>query len=143
MAAGLAPPPRADDGLYTVYEGLNASWWDDATLTADPRSLVMLRGMLPDTPAVDAGVARRTADRVAEVWTDDAIRGWGRPVLAISATRLGDPARAIYHATAFDYWQFDDAGEWSASYHIMSSGFAPLMRAWSRSWGLGSLTLCD
>jgi hypothetical protein len=111
VAAGLAPPPRADDGLYTVYEGLNASWWGDSALTGDPRSLVMLRGILPDTAAVDPAVAVRTADRVADVWPDDAIFGWGRPVLAINAAREGNPGRALHHVTAYDYWTFDDAGE--------------------------------
>ncbi|KAI1501830.1 Six-hairpin glycosidase-like protein [Biscogniauxia marginata] len=106
----LAPPPRTEDGLYAVYAGLNSTWWADAELAADPRSLVMLRGLLPDTPAVDAGAARRTADRVAAAWADGAIRGWGRPVLAINSARIGDPARAVRHLTAFDYWVFDDAG---------------------------------
>ncbi|KAB8227025.1 Six-hairpin glycosidase-like protein [Aspergillus alliaceus] len=109
VAEGLAPPPQID-GLYTVYEGLNSSWWNDTSLTKDPRSLIMLQGILPDTPAVDPQVALRTANKVGEIWTDDKIRGWGRPVLAINAARIGNPERAIYHLTAFDYWNFDDAG---------------------------------
>lgn len=70
----------------------------------------MLQGILPDTPAVDEEVAFRTADKVWEVWTDDKIRGWGRPVLAINSARVGRPERAMYHLTAYDYWIFDDAG---------------------------------
>ncbi|KAK6071709.1 hypothetical protein SCUP515_07713 [Seiridium cupressi] len=109
VAQNLAPPPQVD-GLYTVYEGLNASWWSDTSLNGDPRSLIMLQGILPDTPAVDPEVALRTADKVWEEWGDSAIRGWGRPVLAINSARIGNPERAIYHLTAYDYWQFDDAG---------------------------------
>ncbi|KAF2179861.1 hypothetical protein K469DRAFT_673693 [Zopfia rhizophila CBS 207.26] len=109
VAQKLALPPQID-GLYTVYEGLNASWWDDPALNGDPRSLIMLQGMLPDTPAVDPKVALKTADKVWEVWTDQKIRGWGRPVLAINSARIGNPERAIYHLTAYDYWIFDDAG---------------------------------
>jgi hypothetical protein len=71
----------------------------------------MLQGFLPDTPAVDSEVSRKTADKVAEVWTDAKIRGWGRPVLALNSARVGAPERAIYHLTAYDYWKFDDAGE--------------------------------
>ncbi|KAF9895321.1 hypothetical protein FE257_000225 [Aspergillus nanangensis] len=109
VAQNLAPPPQVD-GLYAVYEGLNSTWWDDEELNGDPRSLIMLQGILPDTPAVDPEVALKTADKVAEIWTDDKIRGWGRPILAINSARIGNPERAIYHLTAYDYWTFDDAG---------------------------------
>ncbi|KAI1480708.1 Six-hairpin glycosidase-like protein [Daldinia eschscholtzii] len=109
VAENLAYPPQVD-GLYAVYEGLNSSWWENPKLNGDPRSLIMLQGILPDTPAVDPDVALRTADKIWEVWTDDKIRGWGRPVLAINSARIGNPERAIYHMTAYDYWIFDDAG---------------------------------
>ncbi|KAF2994389.1 hypothetical protein E8E13_002470 [Curvularia kusanoi] len=109
VAANLALPPIID-GLYAVYDGLNASWWDDPKLTDDPRSLIMLQGVLPDTPAVDPDVALRTADKVWEIWGDARIRGWGRPALAINSARIGNPQRAIYHLTAYNYWKFDDAG---------------------------------
>ncbi|KAI1281758.1 Six-hairpin glycosidase-like protein [Xylaria sp. FL0933] len=109
VAAKLASPPQAD-GLYAVYEGLNASWWEDPDLVDDPRSVIMLQGFLPDTPAVDPAVGLRTADKVAQVWTDDKIFGWGRPVLALNAAKIGNPERAIDYLTAYDYWVFDDAG---------------------------------
>ncbi|KAI0970734.1 Six-hairpin glycosidase-like protein [Xylaria arbuscula] len=109
VAAKLATPPQAD-GLYAVYEGLNASWWDDPNLVDDPRSVIMLRGFLPDTPAVDSAVSLRTADKVAQVWTDSKIFGWGRPALALNAAKIGNPDRAVGYLTAYDYWVFDDAG---------------------------------
>ncbi|KAL1597087.1 hypothetical protein SLS60_008669 [Paraconiothyrium brasiliense] len=109
VAANLALPPQVD-GLYAVYDGLNSSWWNDTKLNGDPRSLIMLQGILPDTPAVNPMIALATADKVAQVWTDDKIRGWGRPVLAINSARIGNPSRAMYHLTAYDYWKFDDAG---------------------------------
>ncbi|KAJ4293501.1 hypothetical protein N0V90_008784 [Kalmusia sp. IMI 367209] len=109
VASNLAPPPQID-GLYAVYDGLNSSWWNDTKLTGDPRSLIMLQGILPDTPAVDPAIALATANKVWEVWTDDKIRGWGRPVLAINSARTGNASRAMYHLTAYDYWKFDDAG---------------------------------
>ncbi|TQN64663.1 hypothetical protein CSHISOI_10763 [Colletotrichum shisoi] len=83
---------------------------DDPELNGDPRSLIMMQGVLPDTPAVDPAVALRTADKVWEVWTDQKIRGWGRPVLAINSARIGNPERAVHHLTAYTYWKFDDAG---------------------------------
>jgi hypothetical protein len=109
VAENLALPPQVD-GLYAVYDGLNSSWWNDSKLTSDPRSLSMMQGILPDTPAVDPAVTLRTADKVWETWGDAQIRGWGRPVLAINSARIGNPERAIYHLTAYDYWKFDDAG---------------------------------
>ncbi|KAH7093163.1 Six-hairpin glycosidase-like protein [Paraphoma chrysanthemicola] len=109
VAENLALPPQVD-GLYSVYEGLNNSWWNDAKLTSDPRSLIMLQGILPDNPAVDKDIALRTANKVWDIWGDAAIRGWGRPVLAINSARIGNAERAIYHLTAYDYWKFDDAG---------------------------------
>ncbi|POS72966.1 hypothetical protein DHEL01_v208636 [Diaporthe helianthi] len=114
VASQLAPIPIADDGLYTPYEGPNSSWWADPELSSDPRSLSMLRGILPSegTPAVDEVVAKKTADRVHEVWgsVNEKVFGWGRPVLAINAARLGEPERAVGYLTAFDWWVFDDAG---------------------------------
>ncbi|KAF2830406.1 hypothetical protein CC86DRAFT_463713 [Ophiobolus disseminans] len=109
VASNLALPPQVD-GLYAVYEGLNSTWWNETKLTGDPRSLIMLQGILPDTPAVDSAIALRTADKVWDIWGDARIRGWGRPVLAINSARIGNPKRAIYHLTAYDYWKFDDAG---------------------------------
>jgi hypothetical protein len=89
---------------------LNHSWWNDTKLTGDPRSLIMLQGILPDGPSVDPEVALRTVDKVWEIWGDARIREWGRPVLATNSARIGNAERAIYHLTADDHWKFDDAG---------------------------------
>ncbi|KAK8043365.1 Six-hairpin glycosidase-like protein [Apiospora rasikravindrae] len=54
--------PETGQSYYAVYEGLDDSWWsggDDATnLTSDPRSVVMLQGILPD-PRLAATTTRR------------------------------------------------------------------------------------
>ncbi|KAI5925895.1 Six-hairpin glycosidase-like protein [Camillea tinctor] len=139
VAPLLAPPPIADDGLYAVYAGLNSAWWDDAALASDPRSLIMLRGVLPATPAVDPEVARRTADRVQQVWDADDVRGWGRPALAIGATRNGEPARALEWMTDFDRWAFDDAGGTPPPFMPGNAGFlyaiAYMVTGWQGSEG--------
>ncbi|KAL4906990.1 hypothetical protein BDW74DRAFT_189997 [Aspergillus multicolor] len=108
VALNLSPPPIISD-LYAVYSGLNSTWWTDYSLTDDPRSLIMLQGILPDTPAVDSAIAKRTADKVDEVWRDEDIRGWGRVVLAINSARIGERERAVRHLTS-GRWVFDDAG---------------------------------
>ncbi|KAL2808899.1 Six-hairpin glycosidase-like protein [Aspergillus granulosus] len=109
VSQNLSPLPQVS-GLYAVYAGLNESWWSDRSLTDDPRSLIMLQGILPDTPAVNPNVAKKTGDKIWEIWADEDIRGWGRPVLAINSARVGEPDRAIRHLTAFEWWRFDDAG---------------------------------
>jgi len=109
VASQMAKPPIVG-GLYAQYEGLNSTWWEDPKLNADPRSLNMLQGVLPDTPAVDPEISRKTADKIWEIWPDTKIRGWGRPVLSINSARIGNPERAVYHLTAYEYWIFDDAG---------------------------------
>ncbi|KAE9987666.1 hypothetical protein EG328_001899 [Venturia inaequalis] len=109
VAQNLALPPQVD-GVYADYEGLDGSWWDDPSLSGDTRSLIMLQGILPDTPAIDPRVALRTAEKVWEVWREEKIFGWGRPVLAIDAVRLGRPERAIQFLTNYNRWVFDDAG---------------------------------
>lgn len=137
VADNLAPIPIADDGLYTPYEGLNSSWWDDPELNSDPRSLSMLRGILPSTgtPSVDEEVAKKTADKVHEVWggVDGKVFGWGRPVLAINAARLGEPERAVGHLTAFDSWVFDDAGFAERGGNGESDSRCPLLLRTDRS----------
>ncbi|CAH0000650.1 unnamed protein product [Clonostachys byssicola] len=123
VAENLAPPPQVD-GLYAVYEGLNSTWWDDPKLNADPRSLIMMKGFMPDSPAVDSEIALKTADKVAEVWTDEKIRGWGRPILAINSARVGRPERAVYHLTAYKYWNFDDAVVFELTFRLLVSYMA-------------------
>lgn len=53
VAKNMAFPPQFD-GLYApwVGGGTNASWWDNPQLNKDPRSVIMLQGMIPDTPLV-------------------------------------------------------------------------------------------
>jgi hypothetical protein len=106
----MSPLPTTSDGLYTVYQGLNTSWITDPTLSKDPRSLIMIAGILPETPLVNLTTASLTADKIATFWTDSKIFGWGRPVLAMNAARLGKPKRAVDYLTAYDFWKFDDAG---------------------------------
>ena len=108
-AENLALPPQVN-GLYAVYDGLDSTWWNDARLNGDPRSIIMMQGMLPETLAVDPEVALGTASKVWQVWGDTKIRGWVRPVLPINSARIGKPERAMYQLSAYNDWKFDDAG---------------------------------
>jgi hypothetical protein len=48
---------------------------EDPKLNGDPRSLIMMQGILPDTSAVDTATALGTTDKASEIWTNDKIRG--------------------------------------------------------------------
>lgn len=80
----------------------------------------MLQGILPDTPAVDPEIALKTAEKVWEVWREEKIFGWGRPVLAINAARVGRPEKAIRFLINYDRWIFDDAGTFFSLHHVMT-----------------------
>lgn len=59
---------------------------------------------------MDDEVGLRPADKVAEIWGDEEIFGWGRNVLAVNSARVGRRESAVGHLTAWDYWEFDDEG---------------------------------
>jgi hypothetical protein len=52
-------------------------------------------GFLPQTPLIDPAVMRRTLDRVMAEWDWPSTWGWDYPVMAMTAARLGEPAKAI------------------------------------------------
>ena len=71
---GLAPLP-IEGGLYAVYEGIPADFWDTPTYTNDHPALVGLYGWLPQTPGVNLSMAKATAEKVWTHW--NIINCWG------------------------------------------------------------------
>lgn len=67
VKANLAPLP-IEDGLYTVYEGLESDFWTDPVYTNDHPALVGLHGWLPLVSGVNATIAKDTADKVYTTW---------------------------------------------------------------------------
>lgn len=105
VLAKLAPLPQRD-GLYVPAE--SAPWfWRQARsaacshghtrpqcLNRDHPSLLGALGLLPGED-VDRAVMRRTLTAVLAHWDLRQTWGWDFPLLAMTATRLGQPAEAI------------------------------------------------
>ena len=61
----------------------------------DHPSMLGALGVVPPTPMIDREVMRATLDDVLENWDWDSAWGWDFPVLAMTATRVGDPRTAV------------------------------------------------
>ncbi|MCR2783543.1 MULTISPECIES: hypothetical protein [unclassified Microbacterium] len=85
---GLASP-CAVDGRYTAVAT------DEPLRRDDHPSLLMALGVLPPTPIIDPELMKATLGDVWETWDWPTAWGWDFPVMAMTATRLGDPALAI------------------------------------------------
>ncbi|KAJ8689962.1 hypothetical protein PTI98_012812 [Pleurotus ostreatus] len=57
-----------ENGLYSVYEGIEGNFWDDPAFTNDHPALVGLHGWLPQTKNLDVKVAATTAEEVWSHW---------------------------------------------------------------------------
>jgi hypothetical protein len=86
----LAPLPQ-HDGVYIQEEDLTDTWtkWN-----RDHPSLIGTFGWLPGD-GVDQAVMRPTLEKVLGCWQKDRVWGWDFPMLAMTAARLGDRAKAV------------------------------------------------
>ncbi|MFK0402013.1 hypothetical protein ACIQTT_06755 [Microbacterium sp. NPDC090225] len=85
---GLASPGVAD-GKYTAVATSEPLRRDDHP------SLLMAYGVVPGTPIIDPALMRTTFDDVWGNWEWPTAWGWDFPAMTMTATRLGDTARAI------------------------------------------------
>jgi len=81
--------PTIRDGVYAAIET------EPYTIFQDHPSMLCALGFLPQTPLIDPAVMRRTLDRVMAEWDWPSTWGWDYPVMAMTAARLGEPAKAI------------------------------------------------
>ena len=86
--AGMAPPP-VHGGLYVPHAGAR---FEDAL--DDHPSMLMCLGVLPGE-GIDRAAMARTLQCVREQWDFPSLWGWDFAVMAMTAQRLGDPAKAI------------------------------------------------
>lgn len=91
---GLAPLAQ-QDGLYKAAENVADSYGPNSAYTIDHPAVLAAMSTLPPNGLVDPAVMQRTYDRVEQVWHWDHTWGWDFPLVAMTATRLGQPEKAI------------------------------------------------
>ena len=89
----LSPLPQAE-GVYLATENATDSYTNPTYLTDHP-SVLGAYGMLPQTPLLDTKVMEATFDKIWKIWHWDDTWGWDFPMVAMTATRLGKPDKAI------------------------------------------------
>jgi hypothetical protein len=88
VAANLARP-RIVDGVYAAIDVA------PYTLLDDHPSMLYALGLVPPTGLVEREVMRATLHRVLSGWPWETTWGWDYPAIAMTATRLGEPATAL------------------------------------------------
>jgi len=88
VGGGMAKP-LVRDGRYEAIAV------EPFTIRQDHPSMVYALGVVPATNVVDPEIVRATLSSVLGDWDWDSTFGWDYPALAMTATRLGEPERAI------------------------------------------------
>lgn len=81
--------PMVRDGVYPAI-GV-----DPYTIRTDHPSMLCALGVLPATTKIDPMIMAATLDDVLQDWDWASTWGWDYPVIAMCATRLGQPERAV------------------------------------------------
>ncbi|CAD5299614.1 MULTISPECIES: hypothetical protein [unclassified Imperialibacter] len=89
----LSPLPQKD-GLYLAAESAPESY-DSTYYMTDHPSVLGAYGMLPMTDGLDTAVMHSTFDKIWTDWQWHDTWGWDFPMVAMTATRLGDPEKAV------------------------------------------------
>jgi hypothetical protein len=89
----LSPLPKAGN-IYLAAETAPDSYTNPQFLTDHPIVLAAY-GMLPASRLVDTAVMRNTFDYVWNNWNWNETWGWDFPMVAMTATRLGMPEKAV------------------------------------------------
>jgi len=82
------------DGKYLFTESATDSYTNPEFKTDHPSVLGAL-GMAPETPMVDKKIMQHTFNWIWDNWSWDKTWGWDFPMTAMTATRLGNPDKAI------------------------------------------------
>lgn len=89
----LSPLPRQGH-RYLFAESAPGSYTDPVYRTDHPSVLCAL-GFLPQVPMTDTSVMHATFDWIWDHWTWQHTWGWDFPMVAMTATRLGLPEKAL------------------------------------------------
>ncbi|MBN1819515.1 MAG: hypothetical protein JW833_02300 [Prolixibacteraceae bacterium] len=82
------------DGLYLAAESAPDSYKNERYMSDHP-SVLGAYGMMPLTPLVDPEIMRQTFNFIWENWHWEDTWGWDFPMVAMTATRLGMPEKAV------------------------------------------------
>lgn len=88
VAEGIAAP-HVRDGVYTAVDV------EPYTIREDHPSMLGAWGFLPDVGLIDPEIMRATYRDVLGDWDWQSTWGWDYPLMAMTATRLGEPDWAI------------------------------------------------
>jgi hypothetical protein len=89
----LSPLPIQDD-KYLFTESASDSYTNPEFKTDHPSVLGAL-GMAPETPMVNKTIMQNTFNWIWDNWSWNETWGWDFPMTAMTATRLGQPEKAI------------------------------------------------
>ncbi|MCL3859434.1 hypothetical protein [Actinotalea sp. K2] len=101
VRAGTAREPQWDAVGHAMVKPLvrdgryEAIGVEPFTIRTDHPSMVYGLGVIPPTEVMDPEVVRATLHGVLEDWDWESTWGWDYPALAMTATRLGEPATAV------------------------------------------------
>lgn len=89
----LSPLP-VRQGVYLAAQSAPDTYTNPAYITDHPTMLAAY-GLLPRTPMLDTTIMKATFQKVMSVWDWPGTWGWDYPMIAMTATRLGMPGKAI------------------------------------------------
>lgn len=89
----LAPLPLAND-LY-LPNATTPNAYSDDQFRRDHPSVLAAFGMLPADDRVDRKVMQNTFDNIMNNWQWETTWGWDYPMMAMTAARLNQPAKAV------------------------------------------------
>jgi protein-glucosylgalactosylhydroxylysine glucosidase len=93
VLAKLSPLPQQNDKYLFTESGTDS--YTNPEYKTDHPSVFGAFGMLPGTSMLDTSVMRNTFDWIWNNWSWADTWGWDFPMTAMTATRLGLPAKAI------------------------------------------------
>ena len=90
---GLSPLP-VKDGLYLAASSAPNSYTTEKYMTDHP-SVLGAYGMLPKIEEMNEEIMKNTFDKIMKDWHWNDTWGWDFPMTSMTATRLGQPEKAI------------------------------------------------
>ncbi len=90
----LSPLPQKN-GVYLVTESTPDGYDADSKYTIDHPAVLAALATIPPSNQLDTAVMHRTYNLVDKIWHWDHTWGWDFPLIAMTATRLNQPALAL------------------------------------------------